>query len=100
MMDIRLDTSTFELQASGHAGYAPSGQDIVCAAASILTATLARSLGGVDGYRYVDDGDTVHISCRPSLRQVERVVHVFDVIDSGFGLLCNSYPNHIRYTKH
>lgn len=99
MLDARLDTRRFALEACGHAGYAPEGQDIVCAGASMLTATLARALGGVDGYSYEDDGHRVRIACTPSLGQVERVKHVFDVIDCGFGLLCNSYPNHVRYTK-
>lgn len=99
MLDISLNTRKFELTVSGHAGYAPEGQDIVCAGASMLTATLARALGGIDGYSYEDDGHTVRIACMPSLGQVERVVQVFDVIDCGYGILCNSYPNHVRYTK-
>lgn len=32
------------LQASGHAGYAPKGQDIVCAAVSTLMQSLAYSV--------------------------------------------------------
>ena len=31
---------TLRLEASGHAGYAPAGQDIVCAGASTLMQTL------------------------------------------------------------
>lgn len=99
MLEIRLDTRKFELTASGHAGYAPVGQDIVCAGASMLMATLGRALGGVNGYRYEDDGSRLYISCMPSLGQIERVKHVFDIIDCGLGLLCNSYPNHVRYTR-
>ena len=33
------------LQTSGHAGYAPKGQDIVCAAVSTLMQSLAYSVG-------------------------------------------------------
>ena len=32
---------TCRLEASGHAGYAPAGQDIVCAGASTLMQTLS-----------------------------------------------------------
>ena len=99
MLNVRIDTTGFALDIDGHAGYAPAGQDIVCAGASMLAATLGRALGGVDGLRIVDDGEHMHISCKPTLAQVERVRHVFDVIDGGFGLLCNSYPVHVRYTK-
>lgn len=42
------------LQASGHAGYAPKGQDIVCAAVSTLMQSLAYSVdcrhAGQDGH--------------------------------------------------
>lgn len=34
----------YSLKASGHAGYAPAGQDIVCAAVSILTVNTANSI--------------------------------------------------------
>lgn len=99
MLKINLDTHKFSLRVAGHAGYAPSGQDIVCAAASMLTATLTRALGGVEGLRYIDDGESVQVSCKPSLRQAERVVNVFSTIDGGFNLLANSYPNHVEYIK-
>ena len=35
---------TCRLEASGHAGYAPAGQDIVCAAVSVLAQTLANKV--------------------------------------------------------
>lgn len=99
MLKINLDTHKFSLKVAGHAGYAQRGQDIVCAAASMLTATLARALGGVEGLRIMDDGDTMQVSCKPALKETERVVHVFSTIDGGFGLLANSYPNHVEYIK-
>ena len=37
---------TLRLEARGHAGYAPAGQDIVCAGASTLMQTLAYLLAG------------------------------------------------------
>ena len=37
---------TCRLEASGHAGYAPAGQDIVCAGASTLMQTLCALLAG------------------------------------------------------
>ena len=35
----------------GHAGYAPAGQDIVCAAVSILTTTCVNALESVAGVK-------------------------------------------------
>ena len=37
---------TLRLEASGHAGYAPAGQDIVCAGASTLMQALVSLLAG------------------------------------------------------
>ena len=39
------------LRVSGHAGYAQSGGDIVCAAASVLITTCANALESVAGIR-------------------------------------------------
>ncbi|MBQ7655258.1 MAG: ribosomal-processing cysteine protease Prp [Clostridia bacterium] len=38
-------------EVTGHAGYAEAGQDIVCAAVSILTATCANALETVAGVK-------------------------------------------------
>lgn len=37
------------MRAEGHAGYAPAGQDIVCAAVSVLAQTLANADAGKQG---------------------------------------------------
>lgn len=42
---------TCRLEASGHAGYAPAGQDIVCAGASTLMQTLCALLAGEEAPR-------------------------------------------------
>lgn len=39
------------IRVSGHAGYAPAGEDIVCAAASVLITTCANALESVAGIR-------------------------------------------------
>lgn len=46
MLDIKMQLSRnrMQLMASGHAGFAPIGQDIVCAAASTLFNTLLIAL--------------------------------------------------------
>lgn len=41
---IQILVRTGKITVAGHAGYAPSGQDIVCAAVSALTLTLIRGL--------------------------------------------------------
>ena len=39
------------IRVSGHAGYAPAGEDIVCAAASVLITTCANALESIAGIR-------------------------------------------------
>ena len=47
-VQVRRDESgVCGLRVSGHAGYARSGRDIVCAAASVLITTCANSLESV-----------------------------------------------------
>ncbi len=41
---ISVAVSDCEVIVSGHAGYAPPGNDIICAAVSALTQSLASSL--------------------------------------------------------
>ncbi len=41
---IRIEIGTNRLEVKGHAGYAPVGQDIVCAAISALSLGLVHSL--------------------------------------------------------
>jgi uncharacterized protein YsxB (DUF464 family) len=99
MLNIALNRNKWTVTVEGHAGYAAQGSDIVCAGASMLTATLARCLGGITGQHYVDDGERTEISCTPTLAEAERVAAVFDVIDTGYQLLANSYPVHVKYTR-
>ena len=46
---------TCRMEASGHAGYAPAGQDIVCAGASTLMQTLCALLAALPLLRAVLD---------------------------------------------
>ncbi len=49
-LEVRRDEQGLRgLKVSGHAGYAKSGGDIVCAAASVLITTCANALESVAG---------------------------------------------------
>ena len=47
------DAGLIGFRAHGHAGYAESGSDIVCAAVSVLTTTCANALESVAGIKPV-----------------------------------------------
>lgn len=69
----------------GHAGYAPAGQDIVCAAASILALTLADICEGAEIKR--EDG---HMSIRGG----DPAAVMFAA--RGYKLLSEAYPEFVE----
>ena len=101
MLSIHMDRSRWEITCEGHCGYAEEGKDIVCAAASMLTATLIRSLMGVTGMEAeTPSPGEAHIRCTPTLGEAQHVAEAFDFADCGYQMLANSYPVHVRYSKH
>ena len=50
-------------QVSGHAGYADSGYDIICAAVSVLTVNTANSIETLTGDRIEDYEEDGFLSC-------------------------------------
>lgn len=73
------------LTLSGHALHAPKGEDIVCAAASILAYTLIE--GGAEAEELADG----------SLRLSGEDRDAFRLIAGGFRLLAYNYPENIRF---
>jgi uncharacterized protein YsxB (DUF464 family) len=87
----------------GHANYAPKGQDIVCAAVSVLMQAMACTLAKmgrgtlydleVDG---VAGSGCVGITAIPAEAGSERVRGVFETAIMGFCLLSEAYPAYVR----
>lgn len=84
-----------KIMLSGHAGYAPLGQDIVCAGISTLVYTLENSLTAYTdervGFSYADGKVTItwqKLGCDGAL-----LVHSFIC---GLTLLAESYPDNIK----
>ena len=80
------------LRAEGHAGFAPKGQDIVCAAVSTLMQTLAYSLDG-GTVTYADDRNLMEVQAKQNLDSVTK----FELVTDGLILLADAYPEHVRY---
>ena len=51
-------------QVTGHAGYAESGYDIICAAVSVLTVNTANSIETLTGDTIEDHEEDGFLSCR------------------------------------
>lgn len=90
---------TCRLEASGHAGYAPAGQDIVCAGASTLMQTLCALLAGEEGAKSGawDESDGPRLAVTAAAPQKPWVEGAFEFAKAGFALLAERYPDHVRF---
>ena len=90
---------TCRLEASGHAGYAPAGQDIVCAGASTLMQTLCALLAGDEGTKSGawDEPDGPRLAVTAAAPQKPWVEGAFEFAKAGFALLAERYPDHVRF---
>ena len=88
------------IRVSGHAGYAPAGEDIVCAAASVLITTCANALESVAGIR-------PEVSQKPAMIQVSLPgglspadEHDAQIIlrtaEQGYGEFAAKYPSSVQ----
>lgn len=75
----------------GHAGVAPKGEDLICAAATILARALGETVTGDKEVR-IEDGVFV-LNCE--LTEKNRAY--FDVAAKGFKLLGTQYPEFVNF---
>lgn len=94
------EQNEYRLDIAGHAGYNP-GNDIVCAAVSILATTLAQQmqeLEDIDAFSAMEcvlEAGNVHIYARVREGRVWRYDVLFDTVMTGFQLLNNTFPEHV-----
>ena len=90
---------TLRLEARGHAGYAPAGQDIVCAGASTLMQTLAYLLAGEENAHsdVWDEEDGPRLAVTAGTLRSPWVEGAFAFAKAGFALLAERYPDHVRF---
>lgn len=97
---------TLTLRLNGHAGYAEKGQDIVCAAASILVYTVAQMMVDLreqgrlieEPLIRLDEGNAV-IRVKPNVWGQADANHTFLMAQTGFELLESNYPVNLYLTK-
>lgn len=87
------------LEVFGHAGYAPRGQDIVCAGASMLMETLVYVLADCDEAECCaynePTGPRVSVKLTGSIYQTDLTAMEF--AKTGLALLAERYPENIHY---
>lgn len=90
---------TLRLEATGHAGYAPAGQDIVCAGASTLMQALVSLLAGEESTHSDawDEPDGPRLAVVADAPQKPWVEGAFELAKTGFALLAERYPDNLRF---
>ena len=79
----------WEIAFSGHAGYAPEGEDIVCAAVSILFFTLAEAAVQKGGGAFFRSGEG-------KIFVPEELERELSFVRSGIALLAEKYPEKVQ----
>lgn len=97
MIRVSVDPAALWMKAKGHADYAPAGSDIVCAASSILVATVAKCMQEwlrdeeINQFR-VELGDVLlQVSPREADMR-KNCSAVYRAALEGFKLLAAQYP--------
>lgn len=99
MIDVNIDGSR-GFTVKGHAGSAPKGQDLVCAAVSTLVQTLAEGLRQEDDntvWFLVNPGDA-SFGWDENIGPAERADAMVTLTLCGLGALSREHPDNIRIT--
>lgn len=87
------------MRAEGHAGYAPAGPDIVCAAVSCLMQTLAYSAAEDEHTSSCiyqgKDGPVLNVEAGDSVLMRDK----FELVADGLTLLAERYPENVNFKK-
>lgn len=94
------------LRINGHAGAAPKGEDTVCASVSILGYTFAKYVYDMklkkrlkkEPIIELEDGN-FNISARVRADDFAEALHALFVIQTGFVLLENQYPEYVHIKR-
>lgn len=99
MIRIGMDIDGMRVEIDGHAGYAQPGQDIVCAAVSVLTYTLAENLRLTlypDEYDVELSNGHARIQARPPKDRAERCRDIYMTIANGYCMLAAQYDQYVQ----
>ena len=104
MIHVKYDRKRMVLSVKGHAGFAPEGQDIVCAAASILACTAAAAVqdNAEKFFPVISQSKKdaeMRVECRPAGGNISSCRRVLDTIFTGYELLAGRYPDHVKAEK-
>ena len=100
-VEMVKDKDGIDIRVMGHAGYGNKGEDIVCAAASILSAMLVQCLNEMDErgelHRYEKEvaPGCVKVRVEPEERTALKVDALAETIMTGYLLLESQYEKYV-----
>ena len=99
MTRVRYGRGNYWMEIDGHAGAGEPGQDIVCAAATMLMRTLEEAVqrhgeSMRPGIRH--RAGYARIQCSPARGARTRCRTIFETVFVGYELLSERYPEHVR----
>ena len=103
MIKVIYDKKRYKLSIEGHAHCGEFGHDLICAAVSALTYTLAanienfRTIGAVDKTDIQLQSGSARIHSKPNNKHKASVKLAYDSICVGFEILAHNYPENISY---
>lgn len=103
MVHVTYDCGKFDLRVTGHAGAAPRGEDLVCAAVTMLARTFAENAkqmdkaGIVSGVHIELEEGNAHVWCRPAKKYRAVAASVLQAICIGFEILEREYPEYVKF---
>ena len=103
-VSVDRDKRECSLTVEGHAGQADVGQDVVCAAVSILAFTTAQVLKIMDESGEfanhptldLENGDATISCCADDDTTFMNVLQTFFTIAMGYRLLAHNYPQYVE----
>lgn len=100
MTRVRYDRAGLRLEMEGHAGAAPRGEDLVCAALSMLMMTLQRRMEerAERTLPVIGRGaGSFMIRCRPEGEDEALCRESFDTVAAGFALLAENCADCVSF---
>ena len=95
MIRIRYSPGNCTIHISGHAGYAPQGQDVVCAGVSALYCALRRHSMVLE----LHDEAKGERMLRPLNRAEMVMLPIFETIAGGMRDIAKKYPEHVAFEQ-
>lgn len=94
-IDYSVTEDKFDIEIRGHAGYAAMGNDIVCAAISVLIQTLMLHMEKVtEEWDALMENGYAHVKGKG-----EKAVASFETILTGLRAMENQYPQYITISR-